>query len=149
MQTKYYVNREPISTPKHLIPKSDDLPYLELGTAIIESAVRDYEEAVFFEDKRQMHILKRWFHSEWGQTLSMQNGGIIERRVKSEMEALKSYTQEYGVGRIVSVFEATPEKKELLKTAHIQFRIDEYGFFVFRNIVFFKAAVAVLNGKEE
>lgn len=149
MQQKYCYNRDPISAPKHMIPTSEDLPYIALTGAILESVVKDYEHAVFFEDIRQQGILSRWLHSEWGQTLSMNNGDFIERRVKEEMKELNKYVEWTVGGRIVSTFEATAERKELLKNKKIQHSTARTGHLAFRNLSLFKAAVEAIKGKEE
>ena len=59
-----------------------DDPYKELIAAIIEKAKEDYNTAKKRGNYREMFLLKMWFLSDWGQTISGNNGEIIIERLE-------------------------------------------------------------------
>ena len=72
---------------KASMSKSEMECYQELATAVIRQSIEDYEveldhtasDGVKTEEQR---ILERFFLSDWGQTLSMNNGEMIIKTVK-------------------------------------------------------------------
>jgi len=64
--------------------------YENLRCAILAQAVKDYRRALKFGGSRygsqyDIEALERWFLSDWGETLSCNNGARIIAKVKQEV----------------------------------------------------------------
>ena len=69
--------------------------YENLRCAIVLQAVKDYRRALKFGGSRygsryDIESLERWFLSDWGQTLSCNNGARIIETVKREVRGGKN-----------------------------------------------------------
>lgn len=65
---------------------TEDEAYMNLQAAIIERAVEDYRVALINERLREARQIERFFRSELGQALTMNNGEEIIKRVRKEVE---------------------------------------------------------------
>lgn len=78
----YYLNNKSnFSCIAHIDPK-----YRRLAAAILEQAVEDLKRAIIWRDYSATKALERWFLSDWGQTLSGNNGQLIIDRIYNEIQ---------------------------------------------------------------
>lgn len=66
-----------------------DTDYDTLRMAILHQAVKDYQTALKKKDAAKCAAFVRWFRSDWGQTLSGDNGELIIRECKTRVATTK------------------------------------------------------------
>lgn len=69
---------------------SEYLPWLRLAGAVLAQASRDYMVAIIANDTGNMQKFEAFFLSEYGQTLSFQQGDYIIRKTRENAAGLSA-----------------------------------------------------------
>lgn len=57
---------------------------ITICAAIVSQAIKDYKDALAKKDRGEIRRLEEWFLSDWGQTLSNDNGALIIEKTRKE-----------------------------------------------------------------
>ena len=77
--------------------------YMNIQAAIIEQAVEDYEEALFYNRQPDITELEEWFDSEWANQLTNGNGWRVKRRVADYMKHLRPKIRNVGTNPLMPI----------------------------------------------
>ena len=70
--------------------KDEERGYRNLASAIVLQAVKDYREAILYNDESMMLRCERFFKSRWCAFLSRMNGENLAEKLRSETLEFKS-----------------------------------------------------------